>query len=108
MWPDGWATREFVLRFTPTRRAKRIDLELWAPSQLRGAQRLSIRLSGSGYEQLIPPGARARAEIKFEGSAGVEQELRISSDEVWQPSADGSSSDQRLLAFKLIGAELVH
>jgi len=108
LWPDGWATREFVLRFTPTRRAKRIDLELWAPSQLRGAQRLSIRLSGSGYEQLIQPGARARAEIKFEGSAGVEQELRISSDEVWQPSADGSSSDQRLLAFKLIGAELVH
>jgi Rps23 Pro-64 3,4-dihydroxylase Tpa1-like proline 4-hydroxylase len=108
LWPDGWATREFVLRFTPKRRARRIDLDLWVPSQLHGKQRLVIALGGRNYEHFIEPGSRGRAELKFDGAANVEQQLRIVADQVWQPSADGSSSDQRLLAFKLVGAELVH
>jgi hypothetical protein len=108
LWPDGWAAREFVLRFKPTRRAKRIDLDLWAPAQLRRPQRLAIQIGGHAYEQLIQPGARVSAQLKFDGTANVAQELRITSSQEWQPSADGGSGDQRRLAFKLIGAELVH
>ena len=108
LWPDGWVGREFVLRFTPTRRAKRIDLDVWAPSQLQDAQRLSIHLGGRSYEHFIQPGARTRIELKLDGAASTAQELRIVSNQVWKPSADGGSTDQRELAFKLIGAQLAH
>jgi len=108
LWPDGWAAREFVLRFTPTRRAKRLDLDLWAPAQLRGPQRLAIEIGGRAYEQVIQVGARVRCEIKLDAPANAPLELRIASALEWQPSADRGSSDQRRLAFKLIGAELAH
>jgi hypothetical protein len=108
LWPDGWAARELVLRFTPTRRVRSLDLDLWAPAQLRGPQRLSISIGGRSYEHFVHAGARARAELKLDAAADAPQELRIVAEQVWQPSADGSSGDQRALAFKLIGAELVH
>jgi Rps23 Pro-64 3,4-dihydroxylase Tpa1-like proline 4-hydroxylase len=108
LWHDGWATREFVLRFTPTRRARRIDLDIWAPAQLKGAQRLAIRLGGREYEHFVQPGKRGRAELTFDGVPGTEQELHIVASQIWQPSAEGSSSDQRQLAFKLVSLELVH
>jgi hypothetical protein len=108
LWPDGWVTKEFVLRFTPTRQVKRLDLDIWVPAQLRGEQRLSIRLGGRGYEHYIQRGARSRTELKLDAPANAPQELHIVAEQAWQPSADGASSDQRLLAFKLINAELVH
>jgi hypothetical protein len=108
LWPDGWAARELVLRFTPTRRAKRIDLEVWVPAQLRGPQRLSISIGGRNYEHFVHAGTRGRAELKLDAAADAPQELRIVAEKAWQPSADGSSGDQRALAFKLVGAQLVH
>ena len=108
LWPDGWAAKEVLLRFTPSRRTKRLDLDVWTPAALPDHQRLDITINGRRYEQHLRPGSRTRVELALKAAAGEAQEVRILAQRTWQPSADGGSGDERELAYRLIGAELSH
>jgi len=108
LWPDGWAARELRLRFTPTRRAKRLELDLWVPDAMTQGQRLVATLDGNTVEKSLRAGSRERVELPFNGSVGQLQELQVVADHAWQPSAGGQSGDERGLAYRLLGVELVH
>ena len=108
LWPDGWAARELRLRFTPTRRAKRLELDVWIPDAMPAGQRLVASIGGRTVEKSLRAGARVRLELPLNGAVGQLQELQVVADQAWQPSAAGNSGDERELAYRLLGVELVH
>ncbi len=108
MWSDGWVGREASLRFTPARPMRGIALDVWIPAGLPEQQRLQVVLDGRHSEHILRTGVRSRVEIAMDAPAGKMLELRIAADAAWTPSSDGTSTDDRALAYRLIGAELRH
>jgi hypothetical protein len=108
LWSDNWAGREVTLRLTPTRLARGLSLQLWAPPALTGRPRLQIAIRGIQSEHLLRPAAATRVDIAFDGVVGQSIELHIKSDATWVPATDGASGDDRALAYRVIGAELLH
>lgn len=108
VWPDDWASGEVTMTFIPTRAAKELTLELWSPPQLGTNQELRIELDGVAFAQALRPGMRTPVKLTQRMRAGQEIQLAIRSSHTWTPSADGTSGDQRALAFKILSAVLAH
>ncbi|MEO5626170.1 MAG: 2OG-Fe(II) oxygenase [Dokdonella sp.] len=108
VWPDDWAGAEMSMSFVPTRPAKELTLELWAPPQLDAHQELRIDIGGATFTQVLRPGMRTPVPLALRMHAGEEVQLAIRSSQTWTPAIDGTSGDQRALAFKILGAELRH
>jgi hypothetical protein len=107
-WPDGWCARRLALRFRATRKVSALVLDAFVPAALRAPQRLSIAVAGVRGALDLAPGARQSIEIPLRIAAGEEVELQVDAGADWTPSADGSSADQRPLAWKLVEAALRH
>jgi hypothetical protein len=107
LWPDAWAGAELRARFVPARPTRRLKLEVWSPPQLGTEQALRIELAGRVYTQALRPGMRTPVEIELRARAGDDVDLSIHAGRTWKP-ADGGGGDQRELAYRLVGAELVH
>lgn len=108
LWPDDWAAREVVATLVPTQRVRRLQLDLWAPPQLPGSQRLTIQVNAARHEEVLRPGGRTRVDLVVSCAAGERLELRIQASGTWRPSADGGSADDRDLAYRVLGGTLVH
>jgi hypothetical protein len=108
IWPDDWVSSELSLSFVPTRSAKELNLDVWSPPQLGAPQELHIELAGVRYTQLLRPGVQTRVRLAQRLRAGTEASLTIRSARTWKPNSDTASSDERALAFKLVGAVLQH
>lgn len=108
VWPDDWASAEMAMSFVPTRAAKELVLELWSPAQLGASQELRIEIAGTTFTQILRPGMRTPVALALRMRAGEEVQLSIRSSHTWTPAADGTSGDQRPLAFKILSAELRH
>jgi hypothetical protein len=81
---------------------------LWAPPQLEEDQELHVEINGVAYTQMISRGRRATVSLRLDAAKGTAFDLRIRARHAWQPALDGESGDQRLLAYKLVSAELEH
>jgi hypothetical protein len=108
VWPDDWAGAEMTLSFVPTRSARELELELWSPPQLGTNQELRIEFGGTAFTQMLRPGMRTLVKLTLRMGSGEEVKLTIRSSHTWTPSADGTSGDQRALAFKILSAVLDH
>jgi len=108
LWPDGWAGAELAARFVPTRAATGLELALWAPAQLGAGQTLEIELAGRTHRQALRPGALTQVALPLRARQGEEVALAIRAQRTWTPAADGSSGDQRALAYRIVGAVLGH
>ena len=95
-------------RFEPTRPVRRLKLELWSPPQLGTDQQVEIELAGRRWTQHLRPGMRTSFELDLRLRAGEAVELAIRAARTWKPSGDSADGDQRALAYRLTGAELVH
>ena len=102
-WPDQWVAREFAFAFEPTRRSKRLTLELWAPDRLGGDQDLAIAVNGARLAEELRPGQRRRIELELPRADRVE--VTVSASRGWCPKSDGGG-DERELAWRLIAATL--
>jgi hypothetical protein len=102
-WPDQWAAREFSFAFEPTRRCRRLVLELWAPDRLGGEQDLAIAVNGVRSSEELRPGQRRRIELEL--PRAERNEVTVGASRGWRPKDDGGG-DERELAWRLIGAEL--
>ncbi|MBN8728348.1 MAG: 2OG-Fe(II) oxygenase [Xanthomonadales bacterium] len=108
IWPDGWVGEELRCRFTPTRKMRRLHLQLWSPHQLGTDHTLQIELGDHRWTQVLRAGARTPVELKVAAPAGSEIALSVRAARTWIPSADGSSKDERRLAFRLLEMALEH
>ncbi len=108
LWPDGWAGAELEAGFVPSRRTRRLKLELWSPPQLGDGQLLRIELAGRRWSQALPPGMRTSVELDLAARPGDAVTLAIHAQATWVPSADPSTGDQRALAYRVLGAVLEH
>jgi 2-oxoglutarate-Fe(II)-dependent oxygenase superfamily protein len=108
LWPDGWAGEAVSIHLVPTRPAKSLRLEVWSPPQLGNGQTLRIELAGAAFTQVLRPGMRTPVELRLRARAGEDVHLTIRASGSWMPSADGSSRDERALAFRILTAALEH
>jgi hypothetical protein len=108
VWPDDWASAGVAMTFVPTRALKDLTLELWSPPQLGANQELRIEIGGATFTQMLRPGMRTPVTLALRMRAGEEIRLAIRASHTWTPGADGTSSDQRALAFKILSAVLTH
>ena len=108
VWPDGWTGAEMALRFVPTKKVTALNLVLWAPRQLDTQQVLRIELAGSAYTQVLRPGMRTPLTLPCKAKVDEEVALMICAERSWTPAADGSSGDQRALAYRIMSASLEH
>ncbi|ANB16738.1 2OG-Fe(II) oxygenase [Dokdonella koreensis] len=108
LWPDGWVGPDLSAALVPVRAAKALELEVWAPPQLAQGTELAIRLGAEQHAATLRPGARTTLRLPLKVATGSEALLEIRSVRTWTPSADGSSGDERALAFRLLDARLVH
>ena len=106
LWPDGWVTDTLTATFLPTRKATNLTFLLWAPPQLAGDQELQITISGKTYVQNLSPGARTPVSLPLRAAKGAEINLSIRASRTWIPAGEGSSGDQRKLAYKLLSASM--
>lgn len=106
LWPDQWAAEAVELRFTPTRRARGITLDLWSPPQLGTEQQVSLELAGRRWTQVLRPGLSTEVNLAVDLSAGTEQVLSIRAARSFSPAASGESGDARALAYRLLAARL--
>ncbi len=108
VWPDQWASVEVAARFVPTRGMLGLRLVVWAPPQIVGGQQLQIELDGRMHAATVPPGVPTTIELPLKADAGHAIALRIRAARAWMPSADGSSADERALAYRILGVALQH
>ena len=108
IWPDGWAATQMSACFVPTRAVSALDLVLWAPPQLGTGQELRIEIGGSAYTQVLRPGMRTPLKLRLSAKVGEEVNLVIGAARSWTPATDGSSGDQRELAYRIVSAKLEH
>lgn len=102
LWPDGWAGATLATRLVPTRPARSIRLQLWAPPHLAGSQRLRIELDRQSHEFTLSPGDVTAINLPIDGHAGRDIDLRVHAERLWHPAAVGDSSDQRELAYRVV------
>lgn len=107
-WPDGWCGSEFRLRFEPTRVARGLTLDLWVPDALTTGQTLAIRIGDVELSRAMRAGESATLTLGLRAAAGAVVDVSIRSLNTWTPSRDGSSRDERPLAFRLLRAALEH
>jgi hypothetical protein len=108
LWPDGWAGAELEASFVPSRRTRRLKLELWSPPQLANGQVLQVELAGRRWSQALRPGMRTPVELDLAARPGDAVTLAIHAPLTWVPSADPKAGDQRALAYRVLGAVLEH
>ncbi|MGA9335883.1 MAG: 2OG-Fe(II) oxygenase [Rudaea sp.] len=108
MWPDGWVGTTFSMRFTPQKKLRGVQLELWAPDRLDSDQTLSIELDGKRWTHYVARGSRSRLVLKTRAPAGRELQLTVRAERSFVPAQVGQSTDARDLAWKLLGAALEH
>jgi len=102
-FPDGWCEKAFSFKFRAVRAGKKLKVECWIPNAIA---RQTMQLKIGEYRQTLEvSGGRGRAfEVALPLKSGNAAEVEITCTNAWIPSSDGSSGDQRALAFKLVGA----
>ena len=108
MWTDAWVGREFAARFTVQRKVLSVELDVWAPDQLADTQTLQIELGGKRWSHRVARGARAQFKLGLALAPGQEAELVIRAQHVFVPAQLKQSGDDRELAWRLLGVNLVH
>lgn len=104
-WPDGWAGRILSTRLLPTRPVRTLQLQLWVPPQLTEGQTLRIDLDGTTHTRTLPRiGQAAVLDLTLNGTAGQGIDLSIEAEHTWRPAANGDSSDERELAYRVVAA----
>lgn len=106
IWPDFWVAKQFSLRFTPTRRAKCLDLKLWVPDALKEPQTINIMLGNENQVIQVKPGKKETITFKHSFSANQAITLKVEATMDWMPSSSSNSADGRPLAWKLLSLEL--
>ncbi|MEO8741869.1 MAG: 2OG-Fe(II) oxygenase [Lysobacteraceae bacterium] len=107
VWSDQWAGVEVTATFVPTRDMQSLSLVLWAPPQIDG-QELRIKLGETLHTQLLTRGEPTTINLPLEASAGNSVSLHIDASHSWTPSADGSSADERPLAYRILTVVIEH
>jgi hypothetical protein len=108
MWPDAWVTTEFSCAFEPQQKVRWLELDLWAPGQLEGNQVLEIEIGAQRWTHHLARGSRSRARLETKHPAGRELQLTIRASSSFVPASAGESSDDRELAFRLLGVTIGH
>jgi hypothetical protein len=108
MWPDAWATTDFSCAFEPQQKMRGLDIELWVPGQLDGDQVLEVELDGQRWIHHVARGSRSRAHLEARRPAGHELRLTIRASRSFVPAQVEASSDDRELAFRLLGVTIAH
>lgn len=108
MWADAWIGAEFSATFAVQRAAQCLELDVWAPEQLSGDQVLEIELAGLRCTRSIARGRRAQLRLDVKLPAGCVVELRVRAERRFSPANLGQSGDDRGLAWRMLGASLVH
>jgi hypothetical protein len=108
LWPDGWAAQQARLRFTPSRHAEGLELTLWVPDRMDGAQAISATLAGERIEATVRPGRSETLRFRVGLPAGRPAELEVVAERAWSPHAAGDSEDERGLAWRRVALVLLH
>ena len=108
IWPDQWAGVDVAATIVPTRDMRALQLEVWVPPQISAAQQLRIAFGDTHATRDAAPGKSTRIVLPFKAKAGEAVPLHIQTNQSWKPSADGSSSDERALAYRILSAVIEH
>ncbi len=108
IWADGWSSDQLSVRFTPSRAARGLSIDLWVPPQLLAAQSLRVSCAGVVCDAKVAAGARKTLKLSLALSVGETVTLSVDAVSTWQPAAAGSGGDERPLAWRLLGMTLEH
>jgi Rps23 Pro-64 3,4-dihydroxylase Tpa1-like proline 4-hydroxylase len=105
---DGWASEELEFEFTPTRPVSGLKLEVGVPARLGGAQTLEIDAGEWHDSRKLRPGEETTLELPISADPGESVKVTVRASASWRPADDGTSDDDRPLAFRLGSAVLDH
>lgn len=108
IWSDQWAGVDVAVTIVPTRDMRALQLEVWVPPQISEAQQLQIVFGDTHATRDAATGKSTRIVLPLKAKAGEVVPLHIQTNQSWMPSADGSSSDERPLAYRILSAVIVH
>lgn len=104
-WPDAWVARELAFTVTPTRAAKSLTLEAWAPPALVQDQRVEVTVDGRTSQHVLRPGRVDTIRVALSGAAGRALAVSVRAAQTWSPASNGSGDD-RALAYRLTSASI--
>ena len=108
MWSDGWVGADFRFEFTPTRKSRALALTMWVPPQLEGEQEFEISIDDKSWRHRVARGGSSTVTLDLARPANAKVALSIRASRTFIPNRDGKSSDDRALAWRLVGAVLEH
>jgi 2OG-Fe(II) oxygenase superfamily len=108
LWPDGWVGAEFRVEFTVTRKTRSFAVTMWVPPQLAEDQEFEIAIDDKRWNHRIAPGKSSTVTLALVRAAGERVALHIRARQTFAPNQDGTSQDDRNLAWRLISAVLEH
>lgn len=108
VWDDHWVSPSLRMSFTPQRKLRGIEIDLWAPDQLPEGQALTIDVDGQRWTHRVNRGARSLLELGVSRPAGQPVSLSIAAGTHFVPAASGASGDDRKLAWMLREIRLKH
>lgn len=106
-WPDGWFGSRASIAFVPSRAVRGLEAVFWAPPAI-AEQTIALRWEGQSAEVQLRGGQRHQVRLPLAVKSGVSVLLEMRAERAWTPASDGSSSDQRALAYRVLGLTLEH
>ena len=107
-WPDGWVGDDFRCEFTVVRKSRVLAVTLWVPPQLSADQEFEIAIDDKRWHHRVARGATSTVKLDLVRSIGAKVVLHIRAAQTFVPKHDGTSSDDRALAWRLIGVVFDH
>ncbi len=108
LWSDGWIASDFGFEFTVTHKLRKIDLTLWAPPQLACDQEFAIVIDDKTWHHRIARGGTSTVTLDVGRPSGSTIAIGIRAAQTFAPNSIGSSTDDRALAWRLLGVVLEH
>ncbi len=108
LWPDGWVAMDLGFEFTLTRKSRKIELAMWAPRQVTSDQEFHITVDDKTWNPRVARGHRSTVTLDLVRAAGAKVAVRVRASQTFIPNRDGASTDDRALAWRLLGVVLEH
>jgi hypothetical protein len=81
---------------------------MWVPPQLAADQEFEIAIDDTRWNHRIAPGKSSKVTLPLVRTAGEKVALHVRARQTFAPNRDGTSGDDRNLAWRLISAVLEH
>ena len=103
-WGDGWTGPTLRFRVKPVRAAAGLRIRGEVPTRIGDGQDLRLTIDGRSWTRHAGVGA-FEWDVPLDLGTARAIEVSITASRAWQPAADGSSQDARVLSWLVLAVE---